>query len=301
MPLSCGWPLLLIMNSMTGYGRATASLGNLTLTVQINSVNRRGLDLSLKLPDEWQTFESSVGEAVRKVALRGKVHVEVEVTGKSIVTADWDQAAVATTLEQLALLAQARGIKFSPTSELLWQIANAQRTSAKLPVDEATAKLLEETLGEALRGFAAMRAREGEALLVDFMGRFEKLQSAVATIAQRAPLVPVAYRDLLLQRLRQLELTLDITDERVLKEVALFADRCDVTEEITRLRSHFTQFIELLRAAGEVGRKAEFILQEIGREIHTIGSKANDLAVSRQVIEFKNELERVREQMANVE
>lgn len=286
---------------MTGYGRATASLGNRTLTVQINSVNRRGLDLSLKLPDEWQTFESSVGEAVRKVALRGKVHVEVEVTGKSTVTADWDQAAVATTLEQLALLAQARGIKFSPTSELLWQIANAQRTSAKLPADEATAKLLEETLGEALRGFAAMRAREGEALLVDFMGRFEKLQSAVATIAQRAPLVPVAYRDLLLQRLRQLELTLDITDERVLKEVALFADRCDVTEEITRLRSHFTQFIELLRAAGEVGRKAEFILQEIGREIHTIGSKANDLAVSRQVIEFKNELERVREQMANVE
>ena len=286
---------------MTGYGRATASLGKLTLTVQINSVNRRGLDLSLKLPDEWQTFESSVGEAVRKVALRGKVHVEVEVTGKSTVTADWDQAAVATTLEQLALLAQARGIKFSPTSELLWQIANAQRTSAKLPADEATAKLLEETLGEALRGFAAMRAREGEALLVDFMGRFEKLQSAVATIAQRAPLVPVAYRDLLVQRLRQLELTLDITDERVLKEVALFADRCDVTEEITRLRSHFTQFIELLRAAGEVGRKAEFILQEIGREIHTIGSKANDLAVSRQVIEFKNELERVREQMANVE
>ena len=301
MPLGRCWPLLLIMNSMTGYGRATASLGNLTLTVQINSVNRRGLDLTLKLPDEWQAFESSVGEAVRKVALRGKVHVEVEVTGKSTVTADWDQAAVATTLEQLALLAQARGIKFSPTSELLWQIANAQRTSAKLPVDEATAKLLEETLGEALRGFAAMRAREGEALLVDFMGRFEKLQSAVATIAQRAPLVPVAYRDLLLQRLRQLELTLDITDERVLKEVALFADRCDVTEEITRLRSHFTQFIELLRAAGEVGRKAEFILQEIGREIHTIGSKANDLAVSRQVIEFKNELERVREQMANVE
>lgn len=246
---------------MTGYGRATASLGNLTLTVQINSVNRRGLDLTLKLPDEWQAFESSVGEAVRKVAYRGKVHVEVEVTGKSTATADWDQAAVATTLEQLALLAQARGIKFSPTSELLWQIANAQRTSAKLPADEATAKLLEKTLGEALRGFAAMRAREGEALFIDFIGRFEKLQSAVAAIAQRAPLVPVAYRDLLLQRLRQLELTLDITDERVLKEVALFADRCDVTEEITRLRSHFTQFIELLRAVGEVGRKAEFILQ----------------------------------------
>jgi uncharacterized protein (TIGR00255 family) len=101
--------------------------------------------------------------------------------------------------------------------------------------------------------------------------------------------------------LRQAGLELDVSDERVLKEIALFADRCDVTEEITRLRSHFTQFKELLRGSGEVGRKAEFILQEIGREIHTIGSKANDLAISQAVIEFKNELERVREQIANVE
>ena len=289
------------MNSMTGYGRATATLGNLSLTVQVNAVNRRGLDLSLKLPDEWQAFEAALGEAVRKVALRGKVHVAVEVTGKSGASADWDQTAVATVLEQLAKLATARGIPFEPTAELLWSIANSQRSGAHLPADEATEKILQRTLHEALRGFAAMRAMEGEALLVDFLGRLEKLHAALEIIARRAPQVPSAYRDQLQQRLRQAGLELDVTDERVLKEVALFADRCDVTEEITRLRSHFTQFRDLLRAKGEVGRKAEFILQEMGREIHTIGSKANDLAVSQQVIEFKNELERVREQIANVE
>jgi uncharacterized protein (TIGR00255 family) len=113
--------------------------------------------------------------------------------------------------------------------------------------------------------------------------------------------VSVIYRDQLMQRLRQAGLELDISDERVLKEVALFADRCDVTEEITRMRSHLSQLKDLLRAKGEIGRKAEFLLQEIGREIHTIGSKANDLKISQHVIEFKNELERVKEQIANVE
>ncbi len=289
------------MNSMTGYGRATATLGTLTLTVQVNSVNRRGLDLTLGLPDEWQAFESAVGDAVRKVVLRGKVHVAVEVAGKSTASTDWDQEAVAATLEHLARLAKARGIKFEPTGELLWQIASAQRTGNKLPTDEATVAILLKTLGAALRGLAAMRAREGEALLIDFLGRLEKLHVAVETIAQRAPQVTGIYREQLLQRLRQAGLELDVSDDRVLKEVALFADRCDVTEEITRLRSHQSQLQELLRAAGEVGRKAEFILQEIGREIHTVGSKANDLAISQRVIEFKNELERVREQMANVE
>jgi uncharacterized protein (TIGR00255 family) len=146
-----------------------------------------------------------------------------------------------------------------------------------------------------------MRAREGEALLVDFLGRLEKLRSLVEGIAGRAPHVAPAYREQLLQRLRAAGLELDPSDERVLKEVALFADRCDITEELTRLRSHLHQLQELLRAEGEVGRKAEFILQEIGREIHTIGSKANDLQISQRVIEFKNELERVREQVANVE
>lgn len=289
------------MNSMTGYGRATTTLGTQTLTVQVNSVNRRSLDLTMKLPDEWQGYESGVGDSVRKFALRGKVHVAVEVTGRVATGVDWDPEAIGETLDQLAKLAGARDIKFEPTAELLWQLANAQRTSVRLPTDETTEAILFETLDEALRGFAAMRAKEGEALMVDFVGRLEKLHGCTEKIARRAPQVSGVYQEQLLQRLRQAGLELDVSDERVLKEVALFADRCDVTEEITRLHSHFAQLQALLHARGEIGRKAEFILQEIGREIHTIGSKANDLAISQQVIEFKNELERVREQIANVE
>ena len=289
------------MNSMTGYGRATSALGELTLTVQVNSVNRRGLDLTQNLPDEWQAFEPPVAEAVRKVALRGKVHVAVEVTGKNATGPAWDEAALAATLKQLEKVAKARKVKFAPSTELLWSIASAQRTNAKLPADEATGKILLKALGTALRGLAVMRAKEGEALLVDFLGRWEKLHAGTEAIAQRAPQISGTYREQLLLRLRQAGLELDVTDERVLKEVALFADRSDITEEITRLRHHLTQLKDLLRADGEIGRKAEFILQEIGREIHTIGSKANDLPISQRVIEFKNELERVKEQIANVE
>lgn len=289
------------MNSMTGYGRATATLGTQTLTVQVNSVNRRGLDLSLSLPDEWQAFEPAVGDAVRKQVQRGKVHVAVEVAGQGAPAAEWDEDALTATLAQLTKFARAKHINFEVTGELLWSIASAQRSGSKLPADDETAALLLKTLGQALRGLGAMRAKEGEALLVDFLGRLEKLHAGVEAIAHRAPQITGVYKEQLLQRLRTAGLALDVSDERVLKEVALFADRADITEEITRLRHHLGQLKELLRGDGEVGRKAEFILQEIGREIHTIGSKANDLAISQRVIEFKNELERIREQIANVE
>lgn len=286
------------MNSMTGFGRGTAQFGAHAISVQVNSVNRRGLDLSVALPDAWDSLETTVADAVRKIVLRGKVHVVVEVSGTT--EADWDEEAVIAALDRLKALAQSRGVRFEPTAELLWEIASAQ-SGGKLGEAEHARPAVEQALLAALRALAAMRAREGEALLVDFLGRLEKLHTHVEVIAARAPQVAPTYRDQLLQRLRAAGLEMDLADERVLKEVALFADRCDVTEEITRLRSHFSQLRDLLRSDGEVGRKAEFILQEIGREIHTIGSKANDLQISQRVIECKNELERVREQMANVE
>jgi len=284
---------------MTGFGRGAATFGTHAITVQVNSVNRRGLDLTMALPDAWDAMESAVAEAVRKVVVRGKVHVVVEVTGG--IEAEWDEEAVVETLDRLRSLAQARGVPFEPTAELLWEIASSLDGGGKLGAVEQAWPAVEQALLAALRGLGAMRAKEGEALLVDFLGRIEKLHAHVEAIAQRAPQVAPAYRDQLMQRLRAAGLELDLSDERVLKEVALFADRCDVTEEITRLRSHLGQLRDLLRSEGEVGRKAEFILQEVGREVHTIGSKANDLPISQRVIECKNELERVREQMANVE
>ncbi len=287
---------------MTGYGRATAVIGSFTLTTQVSSVNRKTLDLAINLPEDWESLESSVGELVRNAASRGRINVVVELTGaRGASEILWDETEVHAAIDRLAALAIARGIEFAPTPELLWSIANSQRKSAELPAAEDAAPVVADSVAEALRSFVAMRAQEGEALLVDLLARLNVLRGLVDTIAARAPLVAPNYRELLLQRLRQAGLELDVSDERVLREIALFADRCDVTEELTRLRSHFEQFVSLLKSNAEIGRKAEFILQEIGREVNTIGSKANDLTISKAVIELKNELERVREQIANVE
>jgi len=287
---------------MTGYGRATAALAGGTLTIQVSSVNRRTLDLSVKIPGDWESLEAEVGVRVRRVAARGKVHVDVEFTpaGGRDETA-WNDSSVGAALDRLAALADTRGIPFEPTAELLWQIANSQRIAAVTPsADHARAELFA-VLDRALREFAAMRAKEGEALFVDFIERIGVCRRLVDAVLERAPGVAPAYRAQLLRRLREADLELDVEDERVLREIALFADRCDVTEEITRIRSHFDQLAALLKSEDEIGRKADFILQEMGREANTIGSKANDLAISKSVIELKNELERVREQMANVE
>jgi uncharacterized protein (TIGR00255 family) len=290
------------MRSMTGYGRATAALGAHELTVQVSSVNRKTLDLTVSQPREWESLEPAVGELVRKFASRGKVHVDFELTGANGAgPVAWDEAAANAALDRLKEFATRRGMAFEATPELLWQVASAQRKATALPAAEEARPTAMATLGEALRAFAEMRALEGAALLKDFEARLAVLRGHVATVAARAPLVAPAYRDQLLKRLREAGLELNVGDERVLKEIALFADRCDLSEELTRLRSHFEQFTTLLKSDGEIGRKSEFLLQEISREVHTVGSKANDLEISRAVIELKNELERVREQIANVE
>lgn len=290
------------MKSMTGYGRATAAIGNYTLTIQISAVNRKTLDLVISLPNGWETLEAPVAEKVRDAAARGRISVDIELTGaRGASEVTWDETEVNAALDRLAELAANRGTQFVVTPELLWSVANAQRKPAELPNAETASATTLETLAEALRAFVAMRAQEGKALLADFLARLNVLRTHVDAIAARAPQVAPNYRELLLQRLRQAELQLDVGDERVLREIALFADRCDVTEELTRLRSHLDQLGTLLKSDAEIGRKSEFILQEIGREVNTIGSKANDLTISKAVIELKNELERVREQIANVE
>ncbi|MDD2762534.1 MAG: YicC family protein [Opitutaceae bacterium] len=290
------------MNSMTGYGRATAALGSHTLTVQVSSVNRKTLDLTVALPRDWDALEPEVAAQVRQAVVRGKVHVDVELTGAAgDAAANWNDEGVARVLERLRALAAREQVPFEANTELLWRIASAEHQAAQFPTVEEGHPVAVAALKEALQSFKTMRAREGAALQADLLGRMTALGRLVDAIAARAPQVPGLYRDLLGKRLREAGLELDLGDERVLKEIALFADRCDISEELTRLRSHLEQLAQLLRADGEIGRKAEFILQEISRESHTIGSKANDLAIAKAVIELKNELERVREQIANVE
>jgi len=290
------------MKSMTGFGRAATPLGTQTLNVQVSSVNRKTLDLTVSIPEAWESLEPFIGELVRKYAQRGKVHVDFELTGANgNDTSPWDETAATEMLDRLKAFADRCGVPFAPTPDLLWSVANSQRKSSDLPTAEVAQPAISSTLETALKAFAEMRAKEGATLLSDFVARLKTLQSHVAAISARAPQIPKNYREQLMTRLRQAGLELDLEDERVLKEVALFADRCDISEELTRLGSHLEQFTGLIQGSAEIGRKAEFILQEMGREVHTIGSKANDLVISRAVIELKNELERIREQIANVE
>ncbi len=284
------------MKSMTGFGRATADVGETMVVVQVNSVNRKTLDLTVRLPEAWLPMEPKIIEKVREVAARGKIYLNVgsEAQGGS-------EGQTSAHLARLADLAEKNNITFEPDAQLLWEISNDRRAMTEPELSEAIEVAILDATEEALRGFAAMRAKEGEALMIDFLTRVDALRKHVTSVAKRAPEVVSGYREQLFKRLGDADLELDLGDERVLREVALFADRCDISEELTRLQSHLAQFEEHIRGEGEIGRKAEFILQEISREIHTIGSKANDLEISKRVIELKNELERIREQIANVE
>ena len=287
---------------MTGYGRGTAARDHWEVTVQLSSVNRKSLEVAVSLPREWQAFEPEIAALVREKAARGRVQVAIDVRGAAATQGlTWDDAAVAATLERLAVLAAKHDTAFTPTPELLFQLAQANRMESAALAPDAALTLIREAMEPALREFAGMRTREGGALAADLTTRATTLTTAVETIAKRAPCVVQNYREALLQRLRTAGLDLDVSDERVLREIALFADRIDISEELTRLRSHLAQFGQLAGESEPVGRKAEFILQEIGREINTVGSKANDIEIARAVIEFKNELERIREQIQNVE
>jgi uncharacterized protein (TIGR00255 family) len=289
------------MKSMTGFGRAAATHEGSELTVQVSSVNRRGIEIIVALPDEWRELESAISERVRAVANRGRIAVTINCDSAARVEGLPDDTAVARVLDHLSDLAVQRRIEFRPDAQLLWQVVAGLRGARNLPAAETMRPRLIALLDRALGGFTAMRALEGTALLRDLTARVAILRQHLTGIAERAPIVPGLYRETLLRRLREAKLELDVSDERVLKEIALFADRCDISEEITRARSHLDQLDALLAADGEIGRKAEFILQELVREVNTSGSKSNDLTIAKLVIEAKNELERLREQIANVE
>lgn len=290
------------MNSMTGYGRGAASDDTLEVALELNTVNRKGLDIHVSLPRDWQTMEKSVLEAIRKELARGKVSVSIQVKDRvqgSGLT--WDEEAVATTIEQMKSLAEAQKIPFEPSADFLLRLVTSLGSSSQLPESEEAWPIVAEALQQALKEASVMRAQEGEALLQDLNERLELMQSYVTKIEELSEGTVEHYRELLFQRLKKAHLELDIEDERVLKEISIFADRCDITEEFTRLKSHFAQFLETIQDNAAVGRKLDFLCQEINREINTIGSKANSIEITKHVLECKNELERIREQVQNVE
>lgn len=289
---------------MTGYGRASLRVGNSDLSVEINSVNRRGLEVTVSGPEEWTGLERIVTPWVRERCERGKVAVAVRVqTGADSAGFAWDRDAVRASLKRLEREAFELGMTFKADEQVLMRLAEIHRTRREgLPSleDESVLAALRKAVDTALVALCAMRADEGAALDRDLRSRIALLDTLSGAIRAHAADNVNRYRDAMLGRLRQSGLELDVADDRVLKEVALFADRCDIVEELTRLGSHFAQFNACL-AEKAVGRKLDFLCQEINREFNTIGSKANRVEITRAVIEAKNELERIREQVQNLE
>lgn len=292
------------MKSMTGFGRGESTAADFSLAVELNAVNRRNLEISFSLPREWQSLERDIAEIVRGGVGRGKVHATVRVDRASGAGAfSWDRAGVEAFLDKAGALARGRGIDWPPDGAGLVSVIALHRADSDLPpMEEIRAPLLAATRA-ALGHLNEMRSNEGAHLAGDLSARLERLRSLLAEIRVKTAGTVGHYRELLMQRLKAAGLELDLDDERVLKEIAVFADRCDTAEEVTRLESHLAQFAGTLRNAADngVGRKLEFILQEINREFNTIGAKANNVDVSRFVIEAKNEMERIREQVQNVE
>lgn len=292
------------MKSMTGYGRGANEWSGAPLTVEVTSVNRRNLETSTSLPRDCQALEPMILEMIREVVRRGKVHVSVSLGASPEGTGlNWDEAAVSRDLKRIRSLAFRENADEKITCDFLLKLILLHRVEPAPPGLEAMEGLIRVAVGEALAAFDTMRSQEGEALEKDLRERAANIRQAVAEVRSHASDAVSRYRELLMARLRQAGLELELEDERVLREIAIFADKVDITEELTRLNSHLDQFEETLSAPGgtAIGRKLEFITQEMHREVNTIGAKGNHIDISRRVIEAKNEIERIREQVQNVE
>jgi uncharacterized protein (TIGR00255 family) len=288
-------------SSMTGFGRAEINLPGARLSVEIASVNQKNLQVSVFGPEAWPALESAASGWIRTRLQRGKVTARVTQAAASATQRQWDHEAVAANLEELSKLASRCGVTLSANGELLLRLAeNSRRPSVVLPDFVEVEALVRTAFEEALENLVTMRQAEGAALSKDLNARLAKMILMVDGMEVAEKAAPLRHRDAMLKRLKDAGLNLDVTDERVLKELALFADRADITEEVVRLKSHLAQFSAELQQPNS-GRKLDFLIQELLREVNTIGSKASEIATTKLVLEAKTEIERIREQVQNLE
>ena len=292
-----------MLKSMTGYGKGEASAPTGNFLVEIRSVNHRYGEISVRLPRSFYAFENEVKRLAASVLKRGKIDISVQ----------WDEVTAANTAPQLDM-AVARGYydaytrlakelnlpQDAPLSLIISQKGVMKEVVGTFDETELQPQLLAAVEG-AVIALEGMRFREGEALANDLRARRQQVAEWAALIGERTPQMVIEYRQKLKSRLEQLLEGAEMDESRLAQEVALLADRSDITEELVRLSSHFSQFDEALQSSEPVGRKLDFLMQEMNREVNTIGSKSNDAGITNLVIQIKAEMEKMREQVQNVE
>lgn len=287
---------------MTGYGRGQSGTNGAQFSVELNSVNRKQSDVTVTLPRDLAELEPRVRDLINSEVSRGRLNVVIVchacASGQKVAI---DTELARTYLNAMRALQQELGASGEVSIETILRAPGIIRVPEEQISPDDAWPHIEAALQEALAGLIAMREIEGKNLAKDLIHRLKTVREALRNIRVLHPEVLKKYRQSLHERIQKVGLELPIDDERMIKEVIFFADKSDITEELTRLDSHFTQFAHHLRKNEPVGRTLEFMTQEIARELNTLGSKANDVQISQLVVTCKAEMEKIREQIQNIE
>lgn len=292
------------MKSMTGYGKAEFQNEKLTLSVEIKTVNNRFLDVSYKYPRSFTPLQEGIRSALQKHLSRGKVDLYVNykraVSNDGALSFDEDLASSYVNLAK-SLKKRFPSLKNDFTVTSLIKTPDVIKVEQEEIDIDYISPILFETVEKACENLNQMREFEGEKLKADMLSRIDTIESTVAVIKERAPLVADDYRKRLFEKVESLLEGQNFDEARVLQEVAIFADKCNIDEELTRLNSHVSQFRKICESLGEVGKKLDFLVQEFNRESNTICSKSNDIEVTDNALKLKCEIEKIREQIQNIE
>ena len=292
-----------MLKSMTGYGRVKVENAYREILVEVRSVNHRYLDLNIKVPRIYGFLEDAVKKQASEVLARGKVDLYVSVRAKegSDLKITPNMPVIDGYMAALQAIAQRYGMEQSVTPQQLLQMPDALAVDKEeADAEVLTAEVLD-VLKQALNEHSTMRDREGKKLCEDIAYRAGLIRGYVDFVEQRSPVSVEEYRQRIAVRMEELLDGSELAQQRILNEAALFADKVAVTEEIVRLRSHLGQLESMLQSSVAVGRKLDFLVQELNRETNTIGSKANDYEIAKIVVEMKAEIEKIREQIQNLE
>lgn len=292
-----------MVKSMTGYGRARQTLNGRDITVEVRSVNNRYLDCTVKVPRTYIFAEDAVKARVQKAVSRGKVDVFITIDAAA---ADETVVAVNEPLargyyEALTRLKDMFSLEDGLNAVTLAKFPDVLTiTKAEEDLESVAADICA-VLDKALAAYNAMRTVEGGKLREDIAGRADTIEAVVGKVEERSPQTVAAYREKLLARMQEVLQSTAIDESRILTEAAIFADKIAVDEETVRLRSHLSQLRTMLESDQPIGRKLDFLIQEVNRECNTIGSKCNDLTIAQDVVNMKAEVEKIREQVQNIE
>ena len=293
-----------MIKSMTGYGRAETILKGKKTVAEIKSLNHRYLEVSLRLPPTLASLEMEIKKKIAKVFSRGKIEVSIRMdyngSPDKITGLDLNIPLIRSYYSLLCRIKQELNMK----DEITLAMMAAFRDAFAAPEEDDIAavwQLLEVVLDEAVVALTVMREKEGDVLCRDLRDRAATVARLLDVVGNRGPQALTAYQKRLRERIRELRGDMEIDESRLMQEIAIMAEKSDIMEEIVRLRSHIDQFNDMLQSDQAVGRKVDFLIQEMGREVNTIGSKSGDAEISRHVIEIKSELARIREQVQNIE